>query len=238
MRRSACSLLFLSLFCSILAPAAGGDGPPRLDDVLRQVEALLDAGGESPHQFADAAVALQMAAPAPGHETTPADLVAVLAGQLEQLAAEHGRAPPERHQELLRRAAATLDLLLAKLQPTAPAHEHSLTATLPANDDCAAAIALTTGTVLGSTSGATRDGEASCGDSASSPDAWYSYTAASAGLVVWDTPESMMDTVLSLHSACPDAAGAHELTCNDDSFGTLTSLVARNWPPARRCWCG
>ena len=86
----------------------------------------------------------------------------------------------------------------------------------PANDDCDHAIAATNGVYSGSTEQATTSGLASCGDSDTSPDLWYSYRAGDDGTLVVHTCSSSYDTVLSVHSDCPGTVG-NELGCNDDS---------------------
>jgi hypothetical protein len=86
----------------------------------------------------------------------------------------------------------------------------------PANDDCDHAMVATNGVYSGSTEEATTSGLASCGDSDTSPDLWYSYRAGDDGTLVVHTCSSSYDTVLSVHSDCPGTVG-NELGCNDDS---------------------
>ncbi|HEX2164830.1 MAG TPA: carboxypeptidase-like regulatory domain-containing protein, partial [Thermoanaerobaculia bacterium] len=117
-----------------------------------------------------------------------------------------------------------------------PPTPQALPLVAPPNDACAEAIALADGFVDGSTSGATDDGGATCGASDAAPDVWYSFTAASAGVVLWNTFGSAMDTVLSLHSACPDAGGDHELACSDDEGISLGSQVERQMTAGETVW--
>lgn len=94
---------------------------------------------------------------------------------------------------------------------------------LPTNDDCDNALAVSDGTFMGTTAGATNDGTGSCGESQQSTDVWYSYTAASAGTLVVTTcgtndgpgQDQGLDTVLAVFDAC----GGVELACNDDWSG-------------------
>ncbi|MBL8863336.1 MAG: HYR domain-containing protein [Planctomycetes bacterium] len=86
----------------------------------------------------------------------------------------------------------------------------------PPNDECTAAIPLSSGTVTGSTAFATHDGVATCDLGAGlSKDVWYRYTAAWPVYLTASTCGSASDTVLSLHDAC----GGTELDCNDDCGG-------------------
>ncbi len=85
-----------------------------------------------------------------------------------------------------------------------------------ANDDCANATPISDGTTLGGTFDSTNDGTASCADSDSTPDVWYTYTNASGStLSVTATtcaPGTDYDTALSVFDGC----GGTELACNDD----------------------
>ncbi|MBC7835178.1 MAG: hypothetical protein H7Y88_08765 [Phycisphaerales bacterium] len=90
-------------------------------------------------------------------------------------------------------------------------------------DDCSSPQDIGPGTVSGSTAGASNDGAASCGDSASTPDHWYRYTPSAPCLLRAQTCGSAYDTVLSIHTACPDDGGL-ELDCNDDTCA-LGSVV-------------
>ncbi|HOW73507.1 MAG TPA: hypothetical protein PKY77_23140 [Phycisphaerae bacterium] len=81
----------------------------------------------------------------------------------------------------------------------------SLALAAPLNDTCTGALAVSDGTISSTTSGASSDGGASCGNSAGSSDVWYLYTAACTGNVTFDTCGSSVDTVLSLYPG--DALG-------------------------------
>jgi len=73
-------------------------------------------------------------------------------------------------------------------------------------------------THTGCTSGATNDGNASCGTSDASPDVWYTFTAPATGLISVDTLGSSYDTVLSIHEpGTPNTS----LACNDDIFPAI-----------------
>ncbi len=97
-------------------------------------------------------------------------------------------------------------------------------AAAPMNDDCADAVIVNLGTFAGTTSDATNDGQAVCGSSLDTPDAWFRFVATESGPVSADTRGSSYDTVLSVHSGCPGTI-ANQLECNDDAYG-LQSLVA------------
>lgn len=103
----------------------------------------------------------------------------------------------------------------------------------PANDQCASAQAIGTGTFTGSTAEASNDGTASCGSSGSAPDVWYVFTAPAAGAYTFDTFGSAYDTVLSLRTGC---AGGSEIACNDDADGTLQSKLARTMAAGESVW--
>jgi cysteine-rich repeat protein len=91
------------------------------------------------------------------------------------------------------------------------------------NNTCSSAAAVCPGSTNGSTASATVDGSASCGTSSSTPDVWYAYTPNANGTLNVNTcgsndlggADTGMDTVLSIHTACPGTTG-NELTCNDD----------------------
>lgn len=97
---------------------------------------------------------------------------------------------------------------------------------MPGNNACANAIAVTDGaSVSGSLAFATNDGAAGCGTSSTNPDAWYTFTAgACGGTLTVDTcgthdrlgQDTGMDSVVSIHSACP-GTGGNQLACNDDA---------------------
>lgn len=96
----------------------------------------------------------------------------------------------------------------------------------PANNACAAAIAIGLGTVNTSTYCATDDGDSLCAGS-TSPDIWYSFNPPCTGTYVFDTCAvgRNYDTVLSLHTGCP-GTGANQVTCNDDVCGLGSSISA------------
>jgi hypothetical protein len=139
-----------------------------------------------------------------------------------------GELSPEIRRVRLTAAARVADHLALKLglesdgdRPTAL----SRIVAAPPNDACADALPLEEDApVQGATTGATQDGAASCGSSASSPDVWYRYEAPADGLVTFETFGSPYDTVLSLHSSCP-ATVLNELACSDDADGTLQSQI-------------
>lgn len=234
MRIRACRPLALAALLSILAPAAAADPVPALEEVLLQVDAALAAGGAEPRAVDHTLALLPVAAEADGRAP---ELVRHLVMQLQPLGSRAPATDEARRQELVRRVRSTLDALNRKLQGAAGAEgPQAAPATAPGNDSCAHATALIDGVVAGTNLGATNDGGASCGASDDAPDIWYSYTAASDGLVVWDTFGSGMDTVLSLHSACPDLGGDHELACSDDARGTIGSLVSRQMAAGETVW--
>ncbi len=88
---------------------------------------------------------------------------------------------------------------------------------VPANDACAGAIPMATGTsVAGATTGGTSvDGSSSCGLTGSAPDLWYRLVPTCSGTLRFDTCGSSFDTVLSVHSSCPGTS-LNQLACNDD----------------------
>ena len=86
----------------------------------------------------------------------------------------------------------------------------------PINDDCENASAVGDGTFTGKTEEATNDGTATCGDSNTNGDVWYSYYVREDGTLHVDTCGSDYDTVVSVLDGCP-GTGETELGCNDDS---------------------
>ncbi|HYE01600.1 MAG TPA: M12 family metallo-peptidase [Phycisphaerales bacterium] len=97
----------------------------------------------------------------------------------------------------------------------------------PANNACASAINVSGGgTFTGTLVAATNDGANGCGSSATNPDVWYVYTApcdgtlrvTSCGTHDLNAQDTGMDSVISLHSACPGTS-ANQLACNDDNNG-------------------
>jgi hypothetical protein len=101
--------------------------------------------------------------------------------------------------------------------------------TSPVNDSCAQATEVYPGSHGGTLVGGTLDGSSSCGGEIA--DVWYRVVAPGDGTLLVDTcgtndiggVDGGVDTVLSLHSACPDAGGSYELTCNDDWPGSADS---------------
>lgn len=197
--------------------------------MLGELEALLESESLSPREAEEAMALLALAADGSDAELSR-DLRRFLAAQLGPLAS--GRLPPgdERRRRLLQGARQTASLLRQKLRAArrrAIADAAASPLTAPINDGCASAIELIDGSRDGTTNGATADGSASCGTPADGPDVWYSYTTDVDELVVWDTFGLELDTVLSLHSACPQADDPAELACNDDAPGTTSSRVVR-----------
>ena len=105
----------------------------------------------------------------------------------------------------------------------------SVHAVPPSNDLCNSAIAITTTAGLEVKSGtlvdSTRDGAASCGQSALSPDVWYIFpgkpgiggrlTVTTCGTNDTGGIDVGIDTVLALYSSC----GGAQIACNDDWIG-------------------
>ncbi len=102
--------------------------------------------------------------------------------------------------------------------------------TASGNDACNGAKSVSAGTYTGCTTMATADGTSSCGNSAASPDMWYAYTPSCSQNVVFDTIGSNYDTVLSIHSNCPDLNNSNTIACNDDAGGSFgqDSMVSVN----------
>jgi len=100
----------------------------------------------------------------------------------------------------------------------------------PPNDNCADAIPIGTGTHIGSLIAATTDSLTSCAGSES--DVWYRYTAPAASTHRFFTCgtndmggiDQGIDSVLSIHSACPETGNIHQLTCNDDAGGACEAM--------------
>ena len=85
-----------------------------------------------------------------------------------------------------------------------------------AQDNCAdAEVVCNNITYTGTTSGATNDGSAGCGDSDSTPDVWYYYQPNGYGSAIISLCNSSYDTVLSVYSGCPGTAG-NEVDCDDN----------------------
>ncbi len=72
------------------------------------------------------------------------------------------------------------------------------------------------GSYSGCTQFATDDGSTSCGNSNTSPDVWFRFTALCSGNTVFNTFGSNFDTVLSVHSSSLSGPGA-TLACNDNA---------------------
>lgn len=217
-------LVFSSIVIAAALPASGAKPHP-LPDTLGRIEELLVSGSGSD---IDAAVVLScVQQPSPEVERTE-ELLRRLCGELRLFASRRLDLPDELHERSVARLRDLLATMRSKLRLLGvDLRQQPLAAALvvPENDDCGNALAISAGTLSGSTVGATNDGSASCGASPTSPDVWYAYTASNDEVVVWDTFGSAMDTVLSVHVGCPGAVGHHELTCSDDSRGSLTSLV-------------
>lgn len=103
----------------------------------------------------------------------------------------------------------------------------------PPNNDCAGAEVVGPGTIIRTNAGATTDGAASC--ATSSGDVWFEYTPPCSYSATINTcgsndtpgPDLGIDTVLSIHTACPGTA-ANELPggCNDDFTGAPVTCDA------------
>lgn len=86
----------------------------------------------------------------------------------------------------------------------------------PGNDNCGSAYGVLSGWVMNfNTTNANVDGSATCGNSNSTPDVWYSFFAPSDGFLTLDTCGSSYDTVVSVHSGCPGTT-LNQIDCNDD----------------------
>lgn len=108
----------------------------------------------------------------------------------------------------------------------------------PANNTCANAIEVFHGTVTsGNLTKATNNGSSTCGSSASNRDVWYKFTATRNGTLTVTTcgthdgpgQDNGMDTVLSVHTACPGNNG-NQVLCNDDTntCGSLDQGILRD----------
>ncbi|QOJ00481.1 MAG: pre-peptidase C-terminal domain-containing protein [Phycisphaeraceae bacterium] len=88
----------------------------------------------------------------------------------------------------------------------------------PGNDRCQFATNVGHGTIIGTTTRATADGSATCGNSNNSPSVWYKYTAQATGTLRLDTCGSSYDTTLSVYAtnSCPNGTGT-QVGCNDDA---------------------
>lgn len=101
------------------------------------------------------------------------------------------------------------------------------------SDSCEGAIAIEAGNHGGCTSEATVDGASNCGQSVfpAGPDVWYSWTPKCSGNCIIDTLGSSYDTILSIHSGCPQPGNTGTLVCNDDGDGIFgnRSMVTFNY---------
>jgi hypothetical protein len=85
----------------------------------------------------------------------------------------------------------------------------------PANDNCPGSIAITGTSVSGNNTGATDNGDATCGFNTGN-DVWFTFQAPTTGTYSLDTCGSNFDTVISVHSACPGTTG-NQIVCDDDA---------------------
>ncbi|MCH7813438.1 MAG: hypothetical protein IID40_05390, partial [Planctomycetes bacterium] len=86
-------------------------------------------------------------------------------------------------------------------------------------DDCGAATLVCTGSISDSTVDMTNDGSASCADTNTTPDMWYSYTPDSNGVATFSLCSgTSYDAALSVHTGCPGTT-ANEVGCDDDGCG-------------------
>lgn len=109
-----------------------------------------------------------------------------------------------------------------KDQPSGELYAQKVEIGPPDNDPCAAAVVAGLGQTEGSTIGSTQDGSATRGGTS---EVWFTFTAPSPGTLFATTcgthdlygMDTGMDTVLSVHAACPGTWG-NELPggCNDD----------------------
>lgn len=232
------------------APASGEPLPDQVGRELARLDERLDLGtfpDGSPLWPARLAASIERMTGAGAQAVPGRELLVSLATDLRALGvdqpligppqaeppAEDGPAA-QRRSARLRHLLATARLLNRKLNRASSAADHVATRSSPANDDCASATSIGSGTFTGNTSGATNDGSATCGSSSSSPDVWYRYTATADGPVTFDTYGSTYDTVLSLRSACPGSGT--ELACSDDAGGTVQSAVTLDMTTGEEVW--
>lgn len=84
------------------------------------------------------------------------------------------------------------------------------------NSLCSGTIPILAGqTKTGDTFAAGREGDSSCDNGTASPDVFYSYNAQCTGLITVTLESTTMDTIVSVHSACPGTQ-ANQIACNDD----------------------
>jgi len=95
--------------------------------------------------------------------------------------------------------------------------------TPPANDECAAALALTEGQFYGDSDGATGTSTSSCGVG-DTRDVWFDYVASRTGAtrisLCCDLSDHLFDTTIAVYSAC----GGAELACNNDFCGQISQV--------------
>jgi hypothetical protein len=100
-------------------------------------------------------------------------------------------------------------------------------AAAPPNDSCLTATAITLGSYTGTTIGASPSATGLtglCGASDNSPDVYYSFSTCSTAPVTIDTcglpacTFSPLNTVISVHTACPSSSGLVVASCNDDAL--------------------
>jgi hypothetical protein len=91
------------------------------------------------------------------------------------------------------------------------------------NDACADAMAMMEGVAYtGDNRGSTADGSASCAPGAA-PDVWYTFTPSATATAMFSLCDSVFDTALSVHDACPGDGGV-EIACNDNACGTRSEV--------------
>jgi len=91
----------------------------------------------------------------------------------------------------------------------------------PANDNCASATVVGTGTFPYDLVGASNDFAGPCGDTGTAEDVWFSFTAPNAGLFTVSTCDlATNDTVITLVDGC----GGSALICVDDSCAAQTTV--------------
>ena len=105
----------------------------------------------------------------------------------------------------------------------------TVTIPIPNNDACSPGFNLPFGTALvGTNAAATNDGSTTCGGTTTThKDVWYRFTAPYTGTYIVESLEggTLLDTVVSVHSACPGTA-ANTVACDDDSgFNNLSRLT-------------
>ncbi len=209
-----------------------GETDGDLTDLLRSVDELIAAGAPADEAAAKSGALKHLAR---NDRHAPSDQLLHLAFLLERANRAPALAEPEVRQEVLDHAVVALDHIRrwqARGSAALALVEESVT---PANDLCADAIPLAEGTVSGTTTGAGADGVSTCG-SASSPDVWYSFTATAAAPMLFETANSSFQPVLSLHSACPDAAGDHTLSCGGPFSTTWEPQVRREMSAGETVW--